>query len=64
MILIKTLSIINIIQILKNMNIFNSLNPTILGRWKLENNTRTFQKVDYANVDHCGSCKLHSISKK
>jgi len=53
---VKISTINNMVQILKNMHIFDKLNSNILGRWKLENNSKTFQKVDYANVDHCGTC--------
>jgi len=33
-----------------------SQNKYILGRWKLDNITKTNIKIDNANEDHCGTC--------
>jgi hypothetical protein len=29
-----------------------------LGRWKKENESKTYRKADYANNDHCGVCSF------
>ena len=37
-----------------------------LGRWKKENDSKTYRKADYANNDHCGVCSFsieHTPSK-
>jgi hypothetical protein len=39
---------------------FNSIESTkYLGRWRLENEHKTYLKADYANDDHCGVCSYY-----
>uniref|UniRef100_A0A6C0KT22 Uncharacterized protein n=1 Tax=viral metagenome TaxID=1070528 RepID=A0A6C0KT22_9ZZZZ len=33
-------------------------NANYLGRWKLENENKTYLKADYANNDHCSCSHL------
>ena len=36
------------------------LNP--LGRWCLNDKSKTNWKVDMANIDHCGTCSYHKAA--
>lgn len=47
-------------------NRITSQQTTYLGRWKKENDSKTYRKADYANNDHCGVCSFsieHTPSK-
>ena len=38
--------------------------PTLLGRWKIDYcSKKSNDKIDLANVDHCGTCS-HYLNKK
>lgn len=38
--------------------------PKVFGRWQLEYcDQKLSQKVDWANVDHCGPCGTHKEHK-
>jgi len=44
--------------------IFDKTKATTLGRWQSHECTnKTFSKVDYSNVDHCGPCGLNHLNK-
>jgi len=48
------------INVIKNVqkNVQSKENPQHLGRWKIEScNTKTNQKIDFSNEDHCGTCQ-------
>ena len=48
-----------IINKLKPINL-----PTPLGRWKIEKcNTKTNDKIDLSNEDHCGPCGQYALEK-
>jgi hypothetical protein len=43
-------------------NIFkNSFKKTLLGRWSLSSDKVTAIKVNWANVDHCGTCSQEDV---
>ena len=47
-------------------NRITSQQTPYLGRWKKENDSKTYRKADYANNDHCGVCSFsieHTPSK-
>ena len=53
----------NIIYCLKsffNTIVNKELNKFTLGRWRLENNKKTYIKTDFANHDHCGTCQFRN----
>jgi hypothetical protein len=37
--------------------------PKPLGRWRIENNKQTNNKIDLSNEDHCGPCGQYALSK-
>lgn len=39
-------------------------NKTALGRWECTGHKENKIKVDWANVDHCGTCTYKSEPKK
>jgi hypothetical protein len=44
-------------------NIFSkTANKTLLGRWNRSCDTSTAIKVNWANVDHCGTCSKEDLS--
>ncbi len=45
-----------------SFNFISNRPTTYLGRWKIENDIKTYRKADYANNDHCGVCSF-SIDK-
>ena len=51
-----------IITIIKK--IFSKELPKPTGRWKIENcNTKTINKIDLSNEDHCGPCGQYALEK-
>ena len=39
--------------------------PSVLGRWSLTDMKKNKIKIDWANIDHCGTCKyIRRIPKK
>jgi hypothetical protein len=44
--------------------IVRSDNATALGRWNLDYCEKLIKnKVDFANVDHCGTCSQYKVKK-
>ena len=44
--------------------IYDKTKATSLGRWQSHDcSNKTFSKVDYSNVDHCGPCGLNHLEK-
>ena len=41
-----------------SFNLTTSEQTLYLGRWKKENDSKTYRKADYANNDHCGICSF------
>ena len=37
--------------------------PSVLGRWSLTDMKKNKIKIDWANVDHCGTCS-YEVKKK
>jgi hypothetical protein len=38
--------------------------PKIVGRWRIETcNTKTNNKIDLSNEDHCGPCGQYALTK-
>jgi hypothetical protein len=51
---------------ISSFNLITNHQTPYLGRWKLENDSKTYRKADYANNDHCGVCTFsieHAPSK-
>lgn len=44
-------------------NRITSQETPYLGRWRNENDSKTYRKADYANNDHCGVCSFSIDSK-
>jgi len=60
--LIKPVSSTNV---LLTRSFFNkSFNKTLLGRWNRSCDQSTDIKVNWANVDHCGTCSKEDLNKK
>ena len=56
----------NIIQKIRNtiQNMIKKELPRPLGRWKIEDcNTKTNNKIDLSNEDHCGPCGQYALDK-
>jgi hypothetical protein len=41
-----------------------SREPALLGRWSLTDMKHNKIKIDWANVDHCGTCSYEAPKKK
>lgn len=51
-----------LLSIIKNIISKEEIKP--LGRWNIDYcNTKTNQKVDLSNEDHCGPCGQYALSK-
>ena len=37
--------------------------PSVLGRWSLTDMKKNKIKIDWANIDHCGTCSYEPIKK-
>ena len=52
-------------QSLITRSFFNkSFRKTLLGRWNRSSEQLTEIKVNWANVDHCGTCSKEDLTKK
>ena len=52
-------------NVLLTRSFFNkSFNKTLLGRWNRSCDQSTDIKVNWANVDHCGTCSKEDLNKK
>jgi len=38
--------------------------PSVLGRWSLTDMKKNKIKIDWANIDHCGTCSYETPKKK
>ena len=55
----------NKINSLLTRSFFNkSFNKTLLGRWNRSCEQSTEIKVNWANVDHCGTCSKEDLNNK
>ena len=55
----------NKINSILTRSFFNkSFNKTLLGRWNRSCDQSTEIKVNWANVDHCGTCSKEDLNKK
>jgi hypothetical protein len=55
----------NKINSMLTRSFFNkSFNKTLLGRWNRSCDQSTEIKVNWANVDHCGTCSKEDLNKK
>ena len=41
-----------------------SREPSLLGRWTITDMKKNKIKIDWANVDHCGTCSYETPKKK
>jgi hypothetical protein len=41
-----------------------SREPSLLGRWSITDMKQNKIKIDWANVDHCGTCSYETPKKK
>ena len=48
----------------KIFRIFASREPSLLGRWTITDMKQNKIKIDWANVDHCGTCSYDTPKKK
>jgi len=48
----------------KIFRIFASREPSLLGRWTITDMKQNKIKIDWANVDHCGTCSYEIPKKK
>lgn len=53
-----------LINIINHFMIKKNLKPNPLGRWSIDCNNETNQKIDLSNEDHCGPCGQYIINKK
>jgi len=37
--------------------------PSVLGRWSLTDMKKNKIKIDWANIDHCGTCSYEPVKK-
>ena len=38
--------------------------PSLLGRWTITDMKKNKIKIDWANIDHCGTCSYETPKKK
>jgi hypothetical protein len=48
----------------KFLRIFSTREPSLLGRWNLTDMTQNKIKIDWANVDHCGTCSYKQVKER
>jgi len=48
----------------KLFRLFVIREPSLLGRWALTDMKKNKIKIDWANIDHCGTCSYEEKKKK